>query len=499
MEKHLLSKTSYIRGLQCRKALFLYRHYPQLRDPISPERQAQFSRGIDVGLLARELFPGGIDATAGLVRKYDEAVERTRALMEEGTDVIYEAAFRHEGVLVFADILVRNGQSWRAYEVKSSLRVSNVHVNDAALQYYVINGSGLALDDFSLVHVNPSYVRSGPLDLKNLFRTVSLRDDVLAQQELIAQRVQEMKAVLGGQQIPEQAIGDHCFSPYPCDFMGQCWKPLPTDSIFGLTGLSRSEAFRLYSSGVQLITDVQEMAELNDMARAQVHSMKTQSPLINAEKLQAFFSSLHYPLLFLDVETFMPAVPRYEGTKPFQHLPFQYSIHRIETPGAEPQHFSFIAEPGADPRKEFVEQLLNDTQGEGSIIAYDATMERSTFASLKSLFPAHAPALAGRISRLRDLMQPFMEQAYHHASMKGSVSLKNVLPALVPGMSYDTLKITNGSQAMSVYERLHEEQDLFTMAEMKEALHEYGRLDTLAMVEILKVLENAIRGEGSVG
>ncbi|TND09325.1 MAG: hypothetical protein FD123_1412 [Bacteroidetes bacterium] len=491
MEKHILSKTSYIKGLQCSKALFLYRHYPQLRDPIPPERQAQFTRGIDVGILARELFPGGIDSTVGLSRKYEQAVEKTRDLIEGGTDVIYEAAFRFNGVLIFVDILARSGNGWHAVEVKSSLRLSPVHVNDAALQYYVLKGAGLEITNFSLAHINSAYRREGDVQLNKLFNLVSVLEEIEQKEKQIALNVGEMKTMLEGSQVPARDIGDHCFSPYSCDFIGQCWKPLPEHNIFELTGLSRSDAFLLYSSGIQSITDIVNEDSLNEMARAQLRSLREMKPLVDKAKLDKFFSGLKFPLLFMDIETFMPAIPKYEGTKPFQHLPFQYSIHAVEQEGAEAVHISFIAEPGNDPRKEFAESILRDTEGTGSIIVYDSNLERSMLFAMKNLFPEYGDAFLDRISRLTDLMQPFMERAYHHPAMKGSVSLKNVLPALVPGMSYTQLKIANGSQAMAAYEQLHDQQDLFTLAEMKEGLFEYGRLDTLAMVHIMDVLRKA--------
>lgn len=491
MEKHILSKTSYIKGLQCPKALFLYRHYPQLRDPVSPERQAQFTRGIDVGIMARDLFPGGVDATVGLTKKYEQSVQRTAQLIEQGLPAIYEAAFQYNGVLIFVDILARTDQGWHAVEVKSSLRLSPVHVNDAALQYYVLKGSGIKLAAFSLAHINPSYIRKGEVDPQKLFNLVPVMEEIERQETQIAENVAEMKTMLSGSQIPQRDIGDHCFSPYSCDFIGQCWKPLPANNIFELTGLSRTDAFLLYSSGVQAITDVVNEEALNEMARAQVRSLKAGKPIVDKEKLQKYFSGLRYPLLFLDIETFMPAVPKYEGTKPFQHLPFQYSIHRVDKVGGEPVHISFIAEPGEDPREQFAANLLRDTEGTGSIIVYDANLERSILYALKNQFPDLGPQLLDRASRFSDLMQPFLERAYHHPDMKGSVSLKNVLPALVPGMSYEALKISNGSQAMAVFEQLHGQLDLFAMADLREALFEYGRLDTLAMVHILEVLRKA--------
>lgn len=494
MEKHILSKTSYIRGLQCSKSLFLYRHYPQKRDPVSPERQAQFNRGNDIGLRARDLFPGGVDATSGLSKKFDEAPERTRQLMEDPEiPAIYEAAFRHEGILIFVDILERHGNSWRAYEVKSSLRVSQVHHNDAALQYYVLHECGIAIESFSLIHINGYYIRRGAVNLQQLFQQVPVTEHCIKQLPEIAARIADMKVILAAPQIPERPIGEHCFQPYTCDFMGQCWKPFSEDSIFNLTGLSRTDAFLLYQSGIEQIGDITDVTALNDMARTQVAAHKSGTVQLDKPRLQAFLDSLKFPLLYFDIELFMPAVPMYDGTKPYQHLPFQFSMHRQETPGGELQHIEYIAEPGSDPRALFLENLLRETEGEGTLLIYDVTLEKNILLALKTLFPEKSEAIDQRIARMRDLMQPFMERAYHHPRMKGSVSLKNVLPALVPGMSYDELKVANGSQAMTVYEQMHQASDLFAAAEMREALSTYGKLDTLSMAHILDVLREAVK------
>lgn len=494
MEKHILSKTSYIRGLQCSKSLFLYRFYPQKRDPVSPERQAQFNRGNDIGLRARDLFPGGVDATAGLTKRFEEAPDRTQELMKNPEiPAIYEAAFRFEGILIFVDILERHGNSWRAYEVKSSLRVSHVHYNDAALQYFVLHHCGIAVESFSLIHIDGYYVRRGAVNLQQLFKQVPVTEHCVKQLVEIAARIADMKTVLASPQVPERAIGDHCFQPYTCDFMGQCWKPFGENSIFNLTGLSRTDAFLLYQSGIETIGDISDVSALNEMARMQVAAYKSGEPQVDKPRLREFIDGLKYPLLYFDIELFMPAVPMYDGTKPYQHLPFQFSIHRQEIPGGELRHIEFIAEPGSDPRPEFLNQLLRETEGEGTLLIYDVTLEKNILLALKNMFPEKGEAINQRIARMRDLMQPFMERTYHHPRMKGSVSLKNVLPALVPGMSYDELKVANGSQAMTVYEQMHQAADLFSAAEMREALSTYGKLDTLSMARILDVLQEAVK------
>ncbi|MCH7611560.1 MAG: DUF2779 domain-containing protein, partial [Chloroflexi bacterium] len=231
-EKHLLSKSTFLRGLQCHKSLYLNRHRRDLRDEISPELEAVFAMGREVGELARGLFPGGVPSKPPKSFQFQRAVEVTRELIEAGKDIIYEAAFQHERVLALVDILVRDGDKWRAYEVKSSASLKEVHIPDAGIQYYIMQGQGIELADLSIVHLNTSYVRQGELDLEQLFSIVSVHSEVLELQPELPDLVADLKGILAGGMVPEIPIGPHCSVPYDCDFIGYCWSEVPEYSVF---------------------------------------------------------------------------------------------------------------------------------------------------------------------------------------------------------------------------------------------------------------------------
>ncbi len=489
LEKHLLSKSAFIRGLQCHKSLFLYRHYPQLRDPIPAERQAVFQRGTNIGFMARDLFPGGTDASPKNVRHYSESVEKTKLLIDSGVEVIYEAAFQSERVLAALDILVKKDGKWYGYEVKSSSRITPSHILDASLQYFVITQS-LPLEDFFLVHLNTDYRRKGAIEPHALFRMISVRNKALAKQDMIGEQINNQKEVLNLAQAPDIPIGEQCFSPYPCDFIGHCWKGVPEDSVFNLGGIRKSELFAMYNTGICRISDIKEETVFNGEVQIQLDALRSQKPLIDKKKISGFLSEIQYPLFFLDFETTMPAVPLYENTHPYQHLPFQYSLHYKKDKHSELEHVEFLAETHVDPRKSFLLSLLKHTEGWGDILVYYATFERSILNALKKDFPEYGTEIDKRLARIRDLIIPFSDHMYYDPAMKGSSSIKNVLPALVPGFSYDGLKITNGNVAMTVYEQLRSENDLFVQEEMRESLLAYCKMDTLAMVKIFEVLEN---------
>jgi hypothetical protein len=209
------------------------------------------------------------------------------------------------------------------------------------------------------------------------------------------------------------------------------------------------------------------------------------------ERIREWLSQFGNAVMFTDIESYQPAIPKYEGTKPFQALPFAFSLHKRNEKG-EVNYHSFMAEPGSDPRKEFLENFLEMTKGEEPILSYDVSAEKTALNLLRMKFPGHTAEIDQRVKRLKDLKQPFAEGWYYHPDMKGSISLKYVLPALVPELSHTDLTIQNGNHAMAVYASLQNCTDIFELAEGKTALEEYIKLDTLAMVKIFEVLEAAI-------
>ncbi len=486
---HILSKSSFIRGIQCKKSLYLYKHNYKMRDAISPSKQALFSRGINVGIIARDIFPGGIDVTPESVFKYSESVEKTRKLIEEGKEVIYEAAFNFNEVLVAVDMLVKRDGKWLAYEVKSSTRVSEVYKSDASLQYYVIKNSGIELVDFFILHLNNQYVRNGKIEPEKLFTAVSLIRECERNQEKIAEKVRELKEVSSLSAVPEIKIGTHCFEPYACDFMGTCWKNVPENSVFEIAGMHRPKQFEMYDSGIVKISDVPPNYSLDKNQRIQVDATNTGKALINQAEITSFLSQVNYPLYFFDIETFMPAVPMFDGTSPFQHLAFQYSLHFKNAKDAPLQHIEFLAESGLDPRKDFITHFLENTKEAACILVYNRTFESSVLAKLGNDFPELKPEIEIRLSKIIDLMEPFQKRHYYHPGMKGSHSIKSVLPALFPDFSHKNLAISDGTMAMSAFEQLQTETDIFKIAELRENLLEYCKLDTLAMVKIFEFLE----------
>jgi len=246
MERHILSKSTFIKGYHCPKALYLYKKRPFLRDKLTSEQRAKFRRGHQVGDLAQEIFPGGMDVSPRSPSQYQKSVLWTSELIEQGQEIIYEATFQFEQVLVMLDLLVKTEKGWMAYEVKSSKKLSETYYTDAALQYWVIQNSGLAIEQFFLVYVDENYRLDGALDLKKYFLFEEVTENIKERQAFIGKTVEDEKALLLEKHSPKVDVGEHCFSPYKCDFVGFCWKKIadkpyvaPEISFHGLLGESK--------------------------------------------------------------------------------------------------------------------------------------------------------------------------------------------------------------------------------------------------------------------
>jgi len=489
MGSHLLSKSSFIKGLQCDKHLYLYKYHYDEMDEFSEMQKAIFQRGTDVGVFAQKLFPGGTTATEGSPPDFKKGLIKTSELIQQGGKIIYEAAFRFNEVLSIADIIVKEKKKWNIYEVKSSTSISDTYLNDAALQYYVISNSGIEINDFSIIHINNQYVRNGELDINEFFTIESVRDSILPLQNFVEENVERLKKVIGKREMPDIDIGEHCHSPYTCSFFNYCRKHIPEDSIFDFSGMHLKKKYELYRDGIIKLDDVPDNYSLNKNNGIQLDVYKSGEPLIVKDAINNFLSDLNYPLFFMDFETFQPAVPLYDNSKPYQQIPFQYSIHLKEKKDGELKHFEFLTEPGEDPRVKFIEALLNDANGEGDIVVYNKAFEITRLKEIARDFPEYSEEIEILILRIKDLMIPFQRKYYYAPEMKGSYSIKAVLPALAPELSYDELEINEGGLASISFESLQNETDLMRIADIKDQLLKYCKLDTLAMVRILEKLE----------
>jgi hypothetical protein len=329
MTKHALSKSTFIRGQQCQKSLYLHYKRPFLRDKLSAEQLAKFRRGTDVGVLARDLFPGGQDMSPKSPSQYQKKREETAAaLSDPDINILYEAVFQYDDVLIMLDVLVRDGQFWKAFEVKSSRSISATYIKDAALQFYVIRGCGVQLSDFSLIYINENYVLNDTLELEDLFIQQSVLNEVMAQKEEIREQIHLSKESLQLTKSPDINIGIHCQYPYPCDFIGHCWKNVPAKSVLSLKTFNKTMLFDLYHNGTTEISQFPDELAQTSSQKSELEAFRNSTLTFNGACLKTFFqktpTSKKYHSLKLIVQ--QPAVPVIKGSRPYEMLPVAVSV-----------------------------------------------------------------------------------------------------------------------------------------------------------------------------
>lgn len=480
-----LSKSLLLKGIQCPKALYLAKHPPDFIFPPCPEREARYSAGSEVGRLAQGLYPGGVEVPyEGL--SIPEQVARTAALIEAGAPVIYEASFVWDGIFVKVDILTKMAGGWEIHEVKMATAVKEVHLEDVAIQHYVLSNRGLSISRSFVVHIDNSYVRQGSLDVNRLFVSEEVTAAVLDRQSMLPSLTGKLRAILAGGREPDIDIGPWCTTPYECDFIPYCWRHIPELSVFDLSG-SAADKFALYREGHVRLEDV-PLGRLKDKQRFEAEAALRRKDTLHPERLRSFLGSLWYPLCHLDFETFDTPIPPFDGTRPFQKIPFQFSLHIEPQKGVPIEHNEYLASPGGDPRRQLAERLLASIPAGACILTYNQAFEKGVLRELASGFPDLAPAIATHLDNVRDLMLPFKRRDVYRWSMQGSYSIKKVLPAMVSDLSYAGLSIADGQMAMLAWKEMGVSDDPQRIAGLRKALLDYCRLDTWAMVRILEEL-----------
>ncbi|WP_298945814.1 DUF2779 domain-containing protein [uncultured Campylobacter sp.] len=490
MNNKFLSKSLYVRGLQCPKSLWLKKYKRDVLDQNTDP--AVFETGNIVGELACELFGGGkrIKFDGG---SFDEKIVQTENFIKNGEKAIYEATFCFDEILVMVDILQVVDGKLIINEVKSSTSLSDVYVDDASIQYYVISSLGYEVERINVIYLNNQYIRGEKLELDKLFTVNDVTDQILSMQSKVAENIKKLKETINDDVEPNLDIGVHCFKPYECDGMNYCWceqRKIPDGtSVFNIAKINKKKATKLYQSGIVNIADIKDIDAFNANQQIQIKAQINGEEFVDKEAIREFLDTLSYPLYHLDFETFQQAVPEFIGLRPYEQIPFQFSIHKDDGKG-NLEHFEFLAEAGADPRYELALNLIKFIPQDACVLAYHASFEKGVIQNLAALFPQFSSHLMSMHSNIKDLEIPFAKKFYYHPKMHGSSSIKKVLPAIVPSFkdAYTNLNlIHNGGEAMGEYAKLkgktRGEQDA-----IRKALLAYCKLDTLAMVKVLEKL-----------
>ena len=487
-----LSKTKYLNGLKCHKLLWYEYNRKEDIPEVDVATQAIMDQGKIVGEMAQTLFLGGIKFERDYMpekqaEKSLEAIKLRKPLFEPG--FVFKQAY------ALADILNPVAKdAWDLIEVKSSSSVKDEHYYDVAFQKYVYEGAGLKIRKCYLMYINNQYVRKGNIEPEKLFATEDVTKQV---DELIPEiegNISDMLEMIRNKGEPCVKVGQHCSNPYPCPIEDICWSFLPEKGDIFCLYSGKKKAYELLEHGVLNIADIKEDVKLSDKQSIQVECHKTGSPYIDKKGIKDFIDTLEYPLHFLDFETLNPAIPAYDNSRPFEAIPFQYSLFIVKDKDAKPEHHSYLAPGDKDPRLEILKQLKILLGNSGSVIAYNAAFEKTTLRHASEAYSEYQEWVASIEDRVVDLLVPFRGFLYYHPDQAGSASLKNVLPVMTKS-NYEGMEIANGGMASIEYRRVTFGKDVAEKERqrVRAALEKYCDLDTKGMMEILAELKKVCK------
>ena len=497
-----LSKSKYAKYCQCPKCLWMSVYKPE-EEVIDPSSEARFENGTEVGDLAMGLLGDYIDVTTC---KADDRLDlsamiaKTKELMDAGKENICEASFSYDGNYCAVDILHRTEKGWAIYEVKSTSFPEfngnpaklDKYLPDVAYQKWVLEKCGVNVTGTFLVCLNSDYIREGELDLQKLFVINDMGEMIANEYDKVENGQTAAKKLLQQEEEPMIDIWEGCKKPYDCAFYQYCSRHIPSPSVFDLYRMRFSDKLNYYRQGLVTYDDIKN-EKLTPVRRIQVDSTLADKPHIEADKIKEFLETLTYPMYFLDFETMQPAIPPYDGMKPYQQVPFQYSLHIIEHEGGELLHKEHLGVSGTNTMRALAEQLCQDIPMDVCTLAYNKAFECTRIKEMAEAFPDLAEHLRNIQAHIIDLMIPFQQGAYYLPSMGGSFSIKKVLPSLFPNdptLDYHNLNggVQNGTEAMNIFPKIQfmepEEQ-----LKARKALLDYCCLDTLAMVKIWERLQ----------
>ncbi|QDA56999.1 DUF2779 domain-containing protein [Thermomonas aquatica] len=486
----VLSKSKLVAYRQCPKRLWLEVHRPDLRED-SAQAQAKFKAGNQVGDIARQQYDprnSGVllDAQA---EGFDAVFDRTKRLLD-ANQPIFEAAFRTPDALAFADVLlpVRKGgkRGWKMVEVKSATTVKDYHRDDAAIQVFIARATGVPLLEAAVACIDSSWVYQGDGDYAGLLAETDVTVEALSRGDEVKAWIADAHRVVAGKKEPDLKMGRHCNDPFECSFSAHCMSlcPAVAHPISLLPGALRKplQAF-VKEKGLTELGQVPDEL-LNDKQQRVKQVTLSGRPYFNRVGAAAALQPHKLPAYFMDFETIQFAVPIWKGTRPYQQIPFQFSVHRLSRTGLL-AHESFLDLSGKDPSVGFAKALIEACGSQGPVFSYNAGFEVSRIRDLAARFPRLAKPLNALATRVVDLL-PVARDHYYHPAQEGSWSIKAVLPALCPDLDYAKLEgVKDGGMAMEAFvEAVGPSTTKERKDEIERQLIAYCALDTLALVRL---------------
>ena len=487
-----LSKSRYTAGLQCHRLLWWKANEPRAPE-LKPDAslQALFDMGNRVGERARQEFPGAtlIDLDH---RRPHHAVEATREAIDAGATLILEASFFEDNIFVAVDALSKEPEGWVVTEVKATASVKPQHYADAAVQTHVVELAGLPVIRVELMHLNRDHLHP---DQGSLFTRADITHEVAQLRDGIPEQAAAQRRMLRGE-LPVVTPGPQCKSPYPCPFFARCNAPAPDHSIGELNGIRAPALAELRERGIETIDQIPSDFPLTAL-HARHRAAVVQNDAVIEPGLQSTLAAYDYPIAMLDFETVAPALPVWNGCSPFGSVPVQFSVHTLQQSG-EVTHSAYLAQGQGDPRPAVAEALVEALDGAATILAWHASIERGCLSKLAKASPEHAPALLEARDKTQDLLA-VVKHHFYHPAFRGSFSIKNVVPALLPEMAYDELDVADGMAATNLLERIlcrPDELSATQCADLQTQLRAYCEHDTAVMVSLFAALQERAASPG---
>jgi len=476
-----LSKSDFILGCSCEKALWLKKHRKDLLEE-TQDSSTQADTGYEVQDLAHQLFPEGKEITAQ-PWEVDIGAKETLNLSKKH-DIIFEAVAKLDnGCFCRIDVLRKAGCKWDLVEIKSSNNINTKQVDDLAYQYYVFTQAGYKINRCYILHLNKDYVRGKKLKIDQLFKLDDFTDDVKEKQVEIAENALQLLNYQKQSKEPKAHIAKACKD---CDFYDYCCADVPDYSIWDILDVRKADKVceKLKSFDINAL----DAQDYKGTAKIDIEAWQKKKIHCDKELIREFLNNLIYPLYYFDYESLNPAVPMFENSKPYQQIPFQFSLHIQKEIGGDVEHISFLHKERTDPRRALVESLVKNCGKKGSIIVYFQSFEKGRNGELADLFPDLKKDIEAINERVVDLWKPFKSRALYHYKQQSSASIKQVLPSFTK-LSYDNMEIHNGGEANERY--LAFQQGKLTPKEEKtlfDGLEAYCGQDTYAMVLLMDVL-----------
>ena len=491
-----LSKSRYCSGVQCKKILWLEKNKPEEKE--EQNNESVLENGNKVHEYARKLF--GKYTNIEYNSDLNVMISDTQEALEENANVITEASFVYNNNFASIDILKKVKNGYEIYEVKSSTEIKDIFIDDISYQYYILNNLNMNIVKCFIVYINNKYIKDGEIDLGKLFIKEEVTNIVLEKLKEVEDNIKEINTFMENKKEPGDMISENCVKPYDCPFFKYCTKHLPSPNVFDVGCYVRfDKKLEMYRNNKVSYEDILSYGGFNENANEQMNfEINNLKPKINIDNIKSFLKTITYPIYFLDFESYQAAIPTIDGTKPYQQICFQDSLHYyLSKEDKTLYHKEFLSDDyEGNPMYGLCKRLCEDIPMNTSVIVYNQSFEKTRLKEMANLFPEFKEHLLNIDDNIIDLLPIFKNHDYYVKEMNGSSSIKKVLPSLFPNepdLDYNNLKqVHKGDEASAAFLSL---KDLNKKDEeiLRYNMLKYCKLDTLAMVKIYDKLLEVIK------